>query len=521
MAPPGGLALRILPSVPVLNYVNTDLTFVYRAMVEAFVAAKQSYTVELTPQEVVALVQRERLAVDGEFVTRIDERLAALVRWGNLAQRHDAAAVGRLEDFYRRRYVYRLTALGEAAHEAVLQVERTVGHSGSLQASMLGTVTARLQDLIEASMAAKQVPQRVMGLFHELFAAFSTLAQEASAFMGELLNQNENNAPQPEHFMLRKRALIDYLTRFIGELRDRKDGIANAIITLHGKPMQDLLAVASRSPDLPPADGESDPAAHWRKRQNQRWEGVVAWFLGGAHGHATVHKLTQLAVEVVLELTRMLTRLDAAHGRSVDRRADFAKLAQMFADCADDAAAHSLWSAVFGLHSTRHFHLAEDDEELTSTRSSWWDAPPVAVPLPVRNNSPRGTVGKAGSVPDHAGNKQRIAAQQHATREAAAQAQSLFVGRGEFKLSDLGTLTARQLAALLDLLDQVLADAPDAAGVRCAISAEGTLEINLRPAQGEATLRTELGILRCANYRLHVRALARRGQRAQEAHHGG
>ncbi len=519
MHPP---SLRVLPSVPVLNYVNAELAFIYRALVHAFFAAKQSYTVELTPQEVVALVRRERLAVDVEFEARIDERLSSLARWGNLAQRHDSAAVGRLEDFYRRRYVYRLTAQGEVAHDAVLRVERTVGQSGSLQASMLGTITVRLQDLVEASAETAPRPDRVMGLFHDLFAAFATLAQEASAFMGDLLRQNENTAPQPEHFMLRKRALINYLTRFIGELRDRKDGIATAILTLRGTPMGRLLDIASQSPDLPPADGASDPAAHWRERQQRSWEGVIIWFVGAAQGSATVHRLTQLAVDVVLDLTRMLSRLDATHGRVLDRRADFNKLAQMFSACLDDGAAHGLWYAAFGLHSARHFHLEEEDAELTSTRASWWDAPPVEVSLPVRQNTPRsGAGGAAGAVPDHAGSKRRIAAQQQAARQAAAEAQSIFVGCGEFALASLAKVSAAQLAALLNLLDQALAEPPDPQGVRWATNTEGTLEIKLYPPLGRASIHTELGRLHCPNYRLHVRPLARRGERYQrEARHG-
>ena len=55
-------------------------------------------------------------------------------------------------------------------------------------------------------------------------------------------------------------------------------------------------------------------------------------------------------------------------GRS-DRSADFAALARWFAEAPDDAAAHQLWRAAFGLSPARHLSVTGD------TADEWENVP--------------------------------------------------------------------------------------------------------------------------------------------------
>ena len=145
---------RPLDQVPAFRYVTVENAPTYRAILEVFVESKERYVIELRPAEI-----RERLSRSGLFHElpdegALDRHLDQLAEWRNLQRSHDTGAVPRVEDFYRRRWLYRLTPEGEAAHRAVREVEATVGRSGALQTSMLVEIRDALAALCAAGGAA-------------------------------------------------------------------------------------------------------------------------------------------------------------------------------------------------------------------------------------------------------------------------------------------------------------------------------------------------------------------------------
>src|SRR6266511_2600050 len=193
---------RLLDEVPVLRYVTVENTPNYRAILEVFVEAKEHYVIELRPAEI-----RDRLARSGIFFDlptpeSIDQHLDKLAEWKNLQRSHDTGAVARIDDFYRRRYLYRLTPEGEAAHRAVREVEATVGRSGALQTSMLVEIRDALAALAAAARAGDAAP--LVRALHRLRGAFESLTGEANLFLGELDRHAAQERVDEDHFQDRK-----------------------------------------------------------------------------------------------------------------------------------------------------------------------------------------------------------------------------------------------------------------------------------------------------------------------------
>jgi hypothetical protein len=178
--------LRLLEGVAAFNYVTVPSAPTYRALMQVFFEAKQRYVIEMRPAAVLAALRAAGFHTEIDTVADLDYPLGQLVEWGNLSRSHDTAAVGRIEDFYRKRYLFRLTAVGEAAHRAVLAVEATVGRSGSLQTQMLVKIRDALQGLAQQARQADIEGGRVVRLLHDLFSAFESLTEEANHFIGEL-----------------------------------------------------------------------------------------------------------------------------------------------------------------------------------------------------------------------------------------------------------------------------------------------------------------------------------------------
>ena len=495
------------------RYVTVENAPNYRAILETFVEAKAHYVIELRPPEVLERLGRSSLHAAFADPTDLDRHLDQLAEWGNLQRAHDTAAVSRVEDFYRRRYLYRLTAIGEAAHRAVREVEATVGRSGSLQVSMLLEVRQSLEALAEAARGG-DAPGLVRAL-HRLRGAFESLTQEANLFLGDLDRHASTERIEEARFLAHKQALLVYLGRFLEDLRRLRSELAERVAEVDGLGPARFLALAVTAAELPPSVDGADLPGRWQAEERARWAGIHAWFAGDAAGPPRVERLHSVAVEAVVRLTRALARLNERRVRAVDRAADFRALARWFSVCDTDEDAHALWGSAFGLYSARHFHLVEEDPEQTRPGQSWWEAAPVDVPIRLRT---RGAVLRSGRPPpaeDFSDGRTWMAALRRRERAQVEAAMTRFAGRGPVRLSDLAELDAAEFEQLLALLDEALAAPRAEAGTRQARTVDGALEVVLVPPAGErrwVSLRTPSGLLRCLDYELRVTGLARHAE---------
>ena len=97
------------------RHVSVEKSDFYRRIMDVFAAAKRQYRLQLRPDEVLA----ESDWPDG--LPRIEDVNAALTQltaWGNLESHPDTARVSSLSDFYRARFLYRLSQGGEAVESA-------------------------------------------------------------------------------------------------------------------------------------------------------------------------------------------------------------------------------------------------------------------------------------------------------------------------------------------------------------------------------------------------------------------
>jgi uncharacterized protein (TIGR02677 family) len=507
---------RVFNQVDALRYVTAPNAPAYRAIMQVFADAMAHYVIELRPWEVL------RSLADAGYDSSITDAdqlevdyLDQLVTWGNLAFNRDPAGVARLEDYYRKKRVYRLTDVGEAAHRAVAEVEATVGRSGSLQTNMLVKIRDGLDAL--ARTAAHADAEQLLRLLHDVYSAFDTLTHEANRFMTDLgrITSADRDESTDERFAAFKHAVLAYISRFVEQLRRLRDQIVTSLDRVAGLRIGNshgidaVIEVASTSDDLPDFEGDGRARLRWAAEQRAKWNGITGWF-AGTGDQPTVERLADFAVGAVLTLTRTLGRLNDRRGRPVDRAADLLTLARWFAACPTDDDAHALWHVAFGLGSARHVHLAEEDPELTSTRTSWWDATPVEVPTRLRTS---GTVARPGPTPraaDYTAQRRWLAARARRERAQTEAALVRFADR-DTRLSTLERLDDDELVMLLDLLDTALASPRGRDGARRCRTSDGRLEIILHAPRDEATcaLRMPSGRLRCPDYLVTVVDLAR------------
>lgn len=79
--------------------------------------------------------------------------LTQLAEWGNLESQADTSRVSSLSDFYRARYLYRLSHGGEAVEAGLRVFVQTLERRAELQSIALEDIAGRLRELLALSRA--------------------------------------------------------------------------------------------------------------------------------------------------------------------------------------------------------------------------------------------------------------------------------------------------------------------------------------------------------------------------------
>jgi uncharacterized protein (TIGR02677 family) len=489
---------------------------VYRAVLTAFARARDRFIVHMRPEDVIADLGRP-----GE-TEQVVAALDKLVEWGNLRADPDTSRVTTVEDFHRARYLYQLTAAGQAAEQAIAVYEEVIGRRGSLQSVALADIAEQLRSLRALAVLdqADLDPAKVHLLLLALAERFTGLADNAQAFMASLRRVIDFADGDVDAFVGYKQRLIDYIDRFIADLANRGAQIATLLGEIERTDIDRLLAVAAHReaadavPDLP-GDGEQpaagEPAdrydaaitvaeAAWRNR----WRGLHDWFVSPDARHPSQARLLRgAAVTAITQLIDTVAAFNERRSGRSDRSADFRALARWFAEAPDDTAAHRLWRAAFGLAPARHLTVTPDtveawEREQPTPSTPWREAPPVRISPQLRKTGSYERRGQPNRVADHTEQRLFLAGQVAREADETRVARERLRTTGPTLLSDIGELDARAFRLFLALLGDALAARRAGDTEVTTTTSDGTMEIRLTLVSTEeiVDVPTEDGVLR-------------------------
>lgn len=478
------------------RHVSAEKAAFYRRVMDVFAASKRQYRLQLRPDEVLAEAQWP------EGPPRIEEVNAALTQltgWGNLESQPDTARVSSLGDFYRARFLYRLSQGGEAVESALVVFVETLERRAELQTVALEDIASRLHAL--RALADETAPDvaKVHETLRDLVRVFDGLAENAQAFMAGVARSIELQQADAGAVATYKRRLIDYLERFMGDLVRRSDTIAGLIVALEPAMEAMLEQVAEREArDASPDDARDRADTQDRRRQawRERWKGLRGWFLSTGHEPPQAGLLRARARSAIPQLLGAIAALNERRSGRSDRSADFRILARWFAACAEDGGPHRLARAAFALAPARHFSLGADVDAELPASTSWADAPPLKIHPRLREYGEAAPRGPLPGVRDRGADRALLARHlTQETRQVEAARDRLATGRPA-RLSDLGELDLQAFGLFLGLLGEALAEqaGPEARVERR--TGDGLLRIELQPlaARSHARIVTPHGV---------------------------
>lgn len=468
----------------------------YAAILSVFASARERYEIELRTEQVASGLAASGLATEG-----IEAQLRQLDEWGNVTWTQDTARVARLEDFRRRRAIWQLTAAGQAAHEAIAAVLGASDSAGSLQRTLFRDIRDNLAALGPAVDEADA--ETVYLRLRDLDGSLRDLAANARDFHAAVAQLRREHDVDPERFLAYKHLLIDYLDQFLEHLLTQRALIRAAVDEVSSRGVDRMVALAAAGDDSAGLFATVDLEATWRAR----WDGLAGWFAARSDGPAGADDLAAATTGAIRDLLALLRRLTESARRPITRASELVVLARWFRRLPDDAEAAELFDAAFGLGRPRHLSQVEVDPERTPSATSWWTAPPVEVPVTLREHGRRASPGRPGKAVDFAATKARLAAEHRAARAARAEAAARLVARP----IEGRTLSDAELAVLLELLDRAahqrpVGSAPSAPAP--AIVIEGASAV-LRADPAGMEVRTGRGTLTLHGHRLLIEPAGR------------
>ena len=364
------------------RHVSAEKSALYRIIMDSFAAAKRQFRLHLRPDEVLA---ESQWAVSPPRIEEVQSALAQLAEWGNLESQPDTARVANINDFYRARYLYRLSQGGEAVESALAVFERALCHRAELQTVALEDIANRLQALLSLANEALPDAAKVHETLRDLVRVFESLADNAQAFMAGIGRSIELQQAEASAVVAYKKRLIDYLERFIGDLLARSGAIAQHLVTLSPQIEPLLWQAAQREArDAAPEDAteQADAVTRGLYVWQERWKGLCGWFVSTDTGPPQAELLRSKARSAIPLLLAAVAALNERRSGRSDRSADFRILAGWFAECADNAEAHRLARAAFALNPARHFSLnpvLEPGARDIPANTPWAAAPPLRI----------------------------------------------------------------------------------------------------------------------------------------------
>jgi uncharacterized protein (TIGR02677 family) len=488
------------------SHVMADNAPLYRAILDVFAASKRQFRLHLRPDDVLI---EATWPTGPPTLEAVQQALGQLVDWGNLQSQPDTSRVATIEDFYRKRLLYRMTSGGEAVEAGLQAFVEALARRAELQSVALDDIRARLISLGQLMRETPPDTAKVHGALRDLVHVFEGLANNAEAFMAGLARTIELQRAEVTAVMNFKTRLIDYLQRFIGDLVTRSSQIAELLIGLQPLERALLQLAAERDArNAAPGDFEMDAEAvnarliDWR----ERWSGLSRWFVSDGRHRAQAELLRASALSAIPRLLQAVSLLHERRAGRSDRAADFRRLAIWFAAAGGDDNAHRLWRAAFALGPARHLALTVADEKVSAT-TPWRDSPGIAVLPKLREQGVLPTRGSPVRILDRSAERSLLAARVAAEAAETEAARQRLATDHDTRLSEMGRLDPSAFRLFLTLLGEALATQrhPDDPVER--LTGDGTLLVQLVPlaAHTRAVISTDLGTFSGRDHLLRIR----------------
>ncbi len=487
-------------------YLTADQhTAQYRVLVDVLLDAQEQSLTGVSRDELLASVRERIAAVTGPPMAErlsapysfdIDARMKALHHWGVVIRWQDKAKTE--ADFVRTRDRYQLTSEAADLHRWLRRKIDEDAVATSAAAFAPAVIADRLDDTLLA--LAERDHTSAAQAWAQVRTTLKDMAEAASIWQSRMASALAGS-PDEEKMRRLRETLMAYVTVWGAGVDMYSPRIRDAVGKLEETADDDWRAIALAGVD---SDAAEEIVQAITKGHKDTAQTLDAWFRPRSGQALRLRRQVRDAVTPLLRGSRALL----ATGGKVTRRAELLRIAGAIESADSDEDAWQVWCAATGLWSARHLSGKPAEPDDVPSRTSFWDAPAVPVDVTLRQRGTQSVKGRPAHVPNHRAARQAARQAAEAQRAEAGLAEQAIVGRSGAYLTEWPAISSRAEATILwDLLTAVMRTAPDASGVRTALTGDDRWIVMAHPAppaRPSALVATPDGLLACENWRIEV-----------------
>lgn len=469
----GTLDLDRLTAYTYLTVSDPGSRLAYLRIMQVF---SSTLLADLSAHDVV-----ERIGHVGEVPVTVESvaaRLEQLKEWGNLLPSSRPVKATSIRDYHRVRSRYQLSPLGEHIQRQAEEILAAADAVREVSRELLALVARGLAELADQASATPggPEPQRALEQISSLFAQFGHFADSVRdfyAYLGQVIFRYDLDSVEFTGF---KELLLDYAETITDDVAHFAPRIQHSLDDLAPRLPDILKRIDDYDQGLRALQTADTGIAVQRSRgrELEDWDGLRAWFFDESGQGSQVDQLREATLRALQALLANAKRMIRSSTGELSRRKDLLSLAQWF-DATDDATAHDLFVAAFGLYGARHLGIAFDPDQEMPATTSWWTGPTVPVPLALRERGSRAPRGRTAGAEDYTTQRERLRkeAEAETARRHAAAAE---LRAAAHRWSDV-RLSGAAGRLLLDMLARCLAGATP--GFEDAVSVDDDLDLRL------------------------------------------
>src|ERR1022692_2062574 len=302
----------------------------------------------------------------GPSADTVAAKLEFLKGWGDLLPSSRPVRAASIREYHRARSRYQLSPLGERIQRQADEILATAEAAREVR----GLVARGLRELSTAAQSPggaepNESLERISTLFAQ-FGQFADSVRDFYAYLGQVIFRYDLDSAEFAGF---KDLLLDYAETITDDVAYFAPQIEQHLISLWPW-LPGILARIDESDQGLRALQQADIAIQRsRGRELDDWASLQAWFFDGAGQASGVGQLRDATLRALQALLANAKRKIRSSSGELSRRKDLLKLARWF-DGADDATAHDVFVAAFGLYGARHLGIAPDPDRDVPDRKS-------------------------------------------------------------------------------------------------------------------------------------------------------
>lgn len=379
--------------IETFKYITETNAPIYRSIMRFFFDKHNRYDNYISSNELYHWLRDNQYVNEDYKEDQLNLHLNQLVKWDCLRSKQDRKGGFTIEEFVKKRLLYKITNFGKEIESLLVRYdELDEAIVGSLDGIQFKKILKHLRTLND-NHPSKLSNEKTYEIWKDVIRTFQSLNTNASSYLSHIQSIETEELMQSDFFLEFKSKFVQYLGKFILELRQSKHRIISELKKIDEQHVQAYIKkIIDFNKDIQIMNDDYDSTKH-EKTLNRHWRQLEFWFLGVTDEESDVKNLEFRTNEAIQLITRYANRLTDIKKQSQSRKSDYQSLSKWFSEIDSIDEAHQLSAAVFGARHSRSFLVK--DANPYNKESEVWDDNHQTYETPNRSN--RGPKGRRKS----------------------------------------------------------------------------------------------------------------------------